>query len=510
MDEEFIKVFIFVLISFLCWNIQMKYFSNSKLAAIILGLAVNLSIYSNYTIFDLIINKKHNENELKAVMTAHIILITVIIPFVICLLTTFKTGSNKKRKEEGTTSKANKPIDEEEKILISEKVDLVKSNENDEYSNCFKLFIALSLYALYLIIYSGSILLYLYLTISPELNSQVSPPEDFLANNVGDLNIIDETLPVITITLKGLIIAYFDNFIFIKISIMLLLSKVLFLYYTPYGLTEGISSVIIKVKLKNDIKNEYQNLDNSFNKTTETIFSIQSKRQQGKSLTKKERDILNSCKEKQAILEHKHEVLEEKGKLINLAVYYIGIPLRIAVILITLAMAICYLALKAVMLYDCWYPANNLANHLNLKRHLNTYISDLQLVCVFSAYLIMGSLYGVYKLGLFSSLLICENKTGLYDKVVRNNILNLFLCVVVFLVINGSVLESFGLFPTYSYYINRKTLNGLGSLYVDLNKNFLLFGKFSLVLDGLIIAHFFLLLTYKTLRSVLDSEPVEI
>jgi len=113
-----------------------------------------------------------------------------------------------------------------------------------------------------------------------------------------------------------------------------------------------IASLIENLQHNQELKKEYNSLNSGFNKNFEVIKQITTQKlMTGKSLSKKEKNILRQCKENQTVLVHKQEVLEEKYSKIKAIIFFISFPLKFFAVILTVLISLLILISKVLSTY---------------------------------------------------------------------------------------------------------------------------------------------------------------
>jgi hypothetical protein len=496
--EDYLKIIIcFSVILLLSIIIQMCIFINNKLLGICLSILVSPVIYLVYMVFHEIMYKQRDDELLLNIFKVITLQLFIVFPLLLSLLTPFKKPAQRRAKEHNINS-------DDEEALLQEKP---KESEIYEPSITWRLFVG----SLYFIIYLAGLIalncLFCYMTDT----SPNTPKQEFLAPNYNEQNrggastawngdtYANEVIFFIT--------ANYEKLCYFNIGLLIILSKVLFICYTTYGITETLHMILSRLGLSKDIKAEYNRLDNSFTKNFGTIKAIQSKKQQGMYISRKEREILNSCREKQAVLEHKQEVLEDKYSSFKIMLYYLSFPFKLLMLLCLMTLTATFIYIKGNMVYNDinTFDQKHIINR-GLKPYSIPYLTDLQLAIMMIAFFFIGSITGMYYLGIFSRFLCFKNDSMQFEQASKCKILNLLTYMVGSILLMSCLVNGLDLVPMFSFYSNTHRLNGFGLFFVSLIRYFENFKIIDLLMNIVTIAVFVILSTYKICTGLWGSK----
>jgi hypothetical protein len=423
---------------------------------------------------------------------------------------------------ESKNSTISENVAEDMKILKNEDDDFEKRSLKDgtntininhyQCTSAFNINFAKN-YFFYLISLGGLNIIYL---ISFKINYNDSH------NNLLRLTKVPEGLREMSYLASDYQILTYANF-----GVSLLIAKILFLIYVPYGAGKMTASLVEKMRTQEAVKDEYSHLNNNLTKNYETIKNLTSQKlMTGRILSKKEKMILKSCKDTETILNHKQEILEDKYSNFQMCLFYLVLPLKFILVLTSFSFVMLFVTSKVLIIYDgfvkskcgsmCGYLVNSRDLGMtvqNLLYLLNDYIQIGLLVFMF-VYFLTVALKGMGQLGLLS-FKGCAFITT--DEVRNNKIYNFLFYSVYLLIIVSSILEIFSLVPNFSFFHNMQTcdvfsfdkniceISNFGLFYIKFYLNFYIFKFADLFLSVSSICLLFLMILYYPLKATIDD-----
>jgi hypothetical protein len=342
-------------------------------------------------------------------------------------------------------------------------------------------------------------------------------------NNLLRLTQVPEGLRVLSYLGSDYQILTYANF-----GLSLLIAKILFVIYVPYGAGKLTASLVEKMRSVETVKHEYSNLNNTLSKNYETIKNLTSQKlMTGRILTKKEKKILKSCKDTETILNHKQEILEDKYSNFQMCLFYILLPLKFILILMSFSFVMLFVTSKGLIIYDgfvkskcgsmCGYLVN--ARDLgmtvqNLLYLLNDYIQICLLVFMFM-YFLTVALKGMSNLGLISF----KGQFVPTEEVRGSKISNFLLYSVFLLIVFSSIFEIFSLVPNFSFFHNMQTCDvfaleknseiceysNFGLFYIKFYLNFYVLKYADIFLSVISVCLFFVMILYYPLKSAIED-----
>lgn len=309
-------------------------------------------------------------------------------------------------------------------------------------------------------------------------------------------------------------------------GMLILLGKIAFLIYLPYGAGKTISSLVENVRGGENMKKEYRCLDNNFSKNYETIKHITSlKLMTGRPLSKKEKMILRSCKETETILQHKQEILEDKFSTFHAFLFYFALPFKFVLIFVCLMFGLLFCFSKGLSLYyqlqtNVYEKFNilNLNTGITIERLLLLLNLDWQVIIIslISIYFTSTIIVSIKNLGIVN---ILPNFRSFSTSEIRSDkILSLTIYSIFFILMLVSILEIFSILPDISFYkhplsIGLKdfydktpdnTFSLFGIFYLKFYINFPVFKYFDLFFSCCLIILLAVLVIYLPLKSMLN------
>jgi len=272
--------------------------------------------------------------------------------------------------------------------------------------------------------------------------------------------------------------------IFINFGICLFIGKLLAIFYLPYGIGKAMSSCIDSMINSDEIKQEYTDLNNNFTKNNDTIRNITSQKlMTGKTLSKQEKELIKNCKENQAILEHKQEILEDKNSKCQVILNYITLPLKFLYVIILFLFSFSFILSNITVLvttlshsicgFECGYLTQRIDKAFSLQSILY-YFSPTSfkyglfiqngIILVFILFVLHSIFISLKNKG------ICIGFYSLYDvNDIRNSrTLTMVSILIFFLVANSVTNDVIFLFQDYAKFSNLAKTCHLGNFESDL------------------------------------------
>lgn len=138
-----------------------------------------------------------------------------------------------------------------------------------------------------------------------------------------------------------------------NLEVLLIIGKVLFVMYVPYGLSLLITKAINSFKNPIKARKAYKSNNLDINKNYETIKKITSEKiMVGIPLTKKEKQQLKEAKSKIDILDHKQEFLENKVSTWETIKLYCSFPLKFIGVFVLVLGILFFVISKMVICYN--------------------------------------------------------------------------------------------------------------------------------------------------------------
>jgi len=327
----------------------------------------------------------------------------------------------------------------------------------------------------------------------------------------------------------------FEILVYANLGVLITVGKLLMVIYLPYGLASIIAKTVESIKIKTDGKREYTRLDTNFSKNYETIKNLTTtKIMTGRKLTKKEKQTLKACKDKEAVLQHKQEVLEEKYSNIHKFFSCLTLPVKCIFIFASVIITLAFIISKGWILYnelfnsicggECGFKAKDYKAKFTIQS-IMLYLVELDrsnsgsliykaviIGILFTLFVYFTScvIFSVYKLGIFNFIPIelensQEKSEESHTKFILYSITSILSFVILF--------EIFEVIPDFSYfYDNNKcdlfhitlqscSISSIGLLSIKLYVNFVAFKYLDFLFSMLLLLMITVFMIYLPLKS---------
>ena len=334
----------------------------------------------------------------------------------------------------------------------------------------------------------------------------------------------------------------FEVIAFANLGLLITTGKFLLLIYLPYGLGAALAGVIEKLRNKSIEKKEYNRLDKNFTKNYETIKSITStKMMTGRPLTKRERKTLKTCKEQDAVLQHKQEILEEKFSTLQKIIQIIILPVKYVYIVLSIIISVCFLISKGYIVYNelgnsicgsqCGFIVNTSRTKFSLqsimlylvnheKIHYDSVVYKALIITIFLSlflYFLSSVIFALYTIGIVNPIPFGRSYSFL--EITQESNLKLILYSICSLTSLILLLEIFQLVPDLSYFYDsydtcdifnigstQCSISLLGLIVIKLYVNFIVFKYCDLFFSVLMMCLITLLIIFLPLRKLFRTK----
>jgi hypothetical protein len=327
----------------------------------------------------------------------------------------------------------------------------------------------------------------------------------------------------------------FEILAYANIGVLITVGKLLLVIYLPYGLASIIAKTVETLKIKTVGKREYNRLDTNFTKNYETIKNLTTtKIMTGRKLTKKEKQTLKACKDKEAVLQHKQEVLEEKYSNLQKFLSCLMLPLKYMFIFVSIIISLAFIISKGWILYTdlfnsicgsvCGFKAKDYKAKFTIQS-IMLYIVELDrsnsgnliykaliivILLMLFAYFTSCVIFSIYKLRIFNLIPLELEKS---QEKSQESHLKLILYSIASILSFAILIEIFEVIPDFSYFYDKEkcdlfhitsqscSISSFGLISIKLYVNFVAFKYLDMLFSILLVLLMTVFMIYLPLKS---------